>query len=99
MLSDLLFRIFFFKKTDFGLIKWELSDYNNKLRFPAKWSFFACLEFVDLEDFMDLDLDQSTFDLVYYVLIQYYMIQCTDYGQTKAKFLILCGPSSNPNHK
>ena len=40
-----------------------------KLRFAAKWFLLAYLEFVDLEDFMDLDLDQSTFDLVYYVLI------------------------------
>ena len=28
-----------------------------------------------------------------------YISQITDYGHTKAKFLILCGPNSNPNPK
>ena len=50
-------------------MKLEISDCKSYI-YSKMVPFWAYLEFVDLEDFMDLDLDQSTgFDLVYYVLI------------------------------
>jgi len=45
-------------------------------------------------------INQEQFKLCFTRIIKKILIfQATDYGHTKAKSLILCGPNSNPNPK